>query len=68
MPSGWTRTNVGVETRHECVEPESIGSMAQLAIEEALREAKARATGRMPSQVADGLLEEHFTSGGGSFK
>ena len=38
-PTGWTRTHVGVETRHECVAPESLGSMAQVAIDEAMAEA-----------------------------
>src|SRR5215468_2328457 len=39
-PSGWTRTHVGVERRHECRAPETLGSMARQAIRGALDDAK----------------------------
>lgn len=40
MPSGWTMANVGVETRYECLAPETLISMGTKAIERALAEAQ----------------------------
>jgi 3-oxoacyl-[acyl-carrier-protein] synthase-3 len=39
LPSGWTRAHAGVLLRHECAPPESVGSMAEQAIESALYDA-----------------------------
>jgi 3-oxoacyl-[acyl-carrier-protein] synthase-3 len=38
-PQGWTRDHIGVEWRHECVAPESLGSMAGEAARSALASA-----------------------------
>lgn len=40
LPSGWTREQVGVETRYECVSPEDMLSMGVTAIERALADAQ----------------------------
>jgi 3-oxoacyl-[acyl-carrier-protein] synthase-3 len=39
VAEGWTRTHVGVSSRHECVAPESLGSMAKHAATAALADA-----------------------------
>lgn len=36
LPAGWTRDHIGVLTRYECAPPETLGSMAVAAIEQAL--------------------------------
>ncbi len=40
MPDGWTMANVGVETRYECLAPETLISMGTKAIERALADAQ----------------------------
>ena len=39
QPVGWTRSNVGVLSRHECVKPETIITMGRQAIELAMKNA-----------------------------
>jgi len=39
LAEGWTRTHVGVLSRHECVAPETLGSMATFAARAALSDA-----------------------------
>lgn len=40
LPPGWTRKQAGVLNRHECRAPETLGSMAEEAIKEALADAQ----------------------------
>jgi 3-oxoacyl-[acyl-carrier-protein] synthase-3 len=39
LPSGWTAKHTGVLARYECAQPETLASMAQAAIEQAMQEA-----------------------------
>ncbi len=39
LPTGWTAEHTGVLERYECVAPETLTTMAQRAIEQAMREA-----------------------------